>query len=326
MDAVNVLDYNVQNDISVFYLRVSPESALNILEKYNYGKDRRVRQESIDLYANDMINGDWDCDASAPLIFTKQTNGQLNLMDGQHRLGAVIKSGVDVDFLVRVTKNKESLSDFYSKIDTGNIRHIGDTPAFIEKGECWGIRTDILKFSNTAIKNIYFGFVPTKEKVNNHAQSVFIDQWRQQILDFNEIYKESDIHKSRLLGAAPLGFSLIILRYNREKAIEFLRGAFTGSMLSQNDPRIRLHSFLREVYTRDMPKKTGKSRSVVLLYALHINVAWKKFIEGEEYKRPLGVYGIETAHLKVETTPYNTSLVGNGINCIEVRRLKADLI
>lgn len=74
-------------------VRVTPEIAKAFLE-YNT-KNRSPRKTVIDFYAGAMLRGEWEM-TGEPIAF--DTDGVL--ANGQHRLYAVIKANVSVDFLV----------------------------------------------------------------------------------------------------------------------------------------------------------------------------------------------------------------------------------
>jgi hypothetical protein len=61
---------------------------------YNHS-NRNVRQNLVDCYARDMEDGNWEM-TGEPVKFA--TDGRL--LDGQHRLHAIVKSGVTLNLLV----------------------------------------------------------------------------------------------------------------------------------------------------------------------------------------------------------------------------------
>lgn len=84
---------SVKSAASAEVVSVTPAIAGEWLGKN--AKNRNVSQAAVDLYATDMFNGDWNF-TGEPLKF--DTKG--NLIDGQHRLLAVLKSGKTTSFLV----------------------------------------------------------------------------------------------------------------------------------------------------------------------------------------------------------------------------------
>lgn len=72
---------------------VAPAKAKEWLEKNP--KNRNLSKRTVSRYARDMVNGAWKFTA-APLLF----NGNGDLIDGQHRLAALIKADKTLDFLI----------------------------------------------------------------------------------------------------------------------------------------------------------------------------------------------------------------------------------
>ena len=70
---------------------ITPMDAAKILGK-NYEKNRNIRQSVVKRYANDMRSGRWSTDACPPIVIAKDGS----LIDGQHRLSAVMQAGVAV--------------------------------------------------------------------------------------------------------------------------------------------------------------------------------------------------------------------------------------
>lgn len=73
---------------------ITPELAKKYLER-NYNNYRRASSSTVTAYAEDMQNGSWELNGES-IKFSE--NGSL--IDGQHRLMAVVKAGVGVPMLV----------------------------------------------------------------------------------------------------------------------------------------------------------------------------------------------------------------------------------
>jgi len=78
--------------MTMSYELITPEVAESMLEK-NATNNRRISRGTVEVYARDMVNGDWDEDVGASISFDE--NGILR--DGQHRLCAIVKSGVAIN-------------------------------------------------------------------------------------------------------------------------------------------------------------------------------------------------------------------------------------
>lgn len=75
-------------------VKIDPQKASELLSK-NTQNYRRINRETVDKYATDMINGKWE-DTGVPIVMD---NWGI-LKDGQHRLMAIIRSGVTLEMLL----------------------------------------------------------------------------------------------------------------------------------------------------------------------------------------------------------------------------------
>ncbi len=95
---------------------ITPEEAGRILDGI-YSGQRSVRESVVDRYAEMMSRGEWHDGVSA-IIF----DDKGNLIDGQHRLRAQVKSGATVAYCVIAGVPTHS----YEVIDSGARRSLGD--------------------------------------------------------------------------------------------------------------------------------------------------------------------------------------------------------
>jgi hypothetical protein len=86
----------------------------------NGQKQRHLSEKRVAKFANAMLAGQWQLTHQAIAI-----DGQGVLIDGQHRLAAVVRSGTKQDFLVAY----ESEPATFDVIDTGQARTASDTLA-----------------------------------------------------------------------------------------------------------------------------------------------------------------------------------------------------
>lgn len=75
-------------------VNVTPDQAMQWLVDHN-SHNRNLREVRVDAYARDMAAGNWQFNGD-PIRFASDGT----LLDGQHRLSAVVRSGVTVSFLV----------------------------------------------------------------------------------------------------------------------------------------------------------------------------------------------------------------------------------
>ena len=95
---------------------ITPAMASNMLETINV-KNRKIRPAVVGRYAEMMQKGHWKLSPEAIVI---ANTGRL--LNGQHRLSAVAKSGVAVRFLVIRGPNE----DVFKVLDRGSVRSTSD--------------------------------------------------------------------------------------------------------------------------------------------------------------------------------------------------------
>lgn len=83
------------SDYRLEWVSVTPDVAKRLLG-VNYEKQRNIQPSRVDVYARDMANGNWNPLASD----TIQISSDGKVVNGQHRLRGVIKSGVTIPMKV----------------------------------------------------------------------------------------------------------------------------------------------------------------------------------------------------------------------------------
>ena len=84
-----------KNMPSMTCMTITPEMAQDMLDR-NYEKNRNQMGGVIASYAEDMKRGFWKSQKSSPIVFTKDGI----LIDGQHRLRAIIEAGLSIPMWV----------------------------------------------------------------------------------------------------------------------------------------------------------------------------------------------------------------------------------
>lgn len=80
--------------IKIITKKISPEEAEALLNEHNPYNYRKMNLSTVKIYAQDMREGNWKENGETIKV---DTNG--NIIDGQHRLQAVVDSGVSIEFI-----------------------------------------------------------------------------------------------------------------------------------------------------------------------------------------------------------------------------------
>lgn len=108
-------------DLSVKYTKITPEIAGLLLRK-NVENNRSLIHSAVNKYAQLMKVGQWDENTGD----TIKISDDGFVLDGQHRLYAVIKSGVTIHSFVAYGLSKDS----FRNIDIGKSRKVSDALHF----------------------------------------------------------------------------------------------------------------------------------------------------------------------------------------------------
>ena len=104
----------VQSDIQIEKISISPAFAAELL-KGNVA-NRSLIKRKIAQYVSDMKNGLWTPDTAETVKLTKN----MRVLDGQHRLHAIVIAGVTIDMFVAYNVPETAMNN----IDTGTARSV----------------------------------------------------------------------------------------------------------------------------------------------------------------------------------------------------------
>jgi hypothetical protein len=118
-DPSSVYVYNPDDDnkIGIYIKSISPEYAERLLAT-NHINQRKLKSHVVDSYVRAMKSGLWTSGNGESIKFSD--SGEL--LDGQHRLSAIIKSGKTVNMLVMTGIKEKNINC----IDNGATRNLGD--------------------------------------------------------------------------------------------------------------------------------------------------------------------------------------------------------
>jgi hypothetical protein len=244
---------------------ITPSIAKKYLEQNI--NNRRYSQPVLLRYTADMINNKWKQDTGECIKISK--TGRI--LDGQHRLKAVILSNCSIYFYV-ATNIDDSVFDV---LDTGKARNSSD--CFYVAG---------IKASNTIPSMIsYYNLLKDNKRsgvqINQKAtNSNLLDQYYQDELFWDNIARSSNswyvafakILKPSMIG----GFYAHFYKLNSNKAEAFMNQLCTGSEISNS-----IINLLRNKLMQD--KMSPRKMPTTLKMALIIK-AWNHYINNNNVK------------------------------------------
>ena len=209
------------------FTHVTPEMAKAWLDRNT--QNRKMRRDVVDAFARDMKNGNWQTTHQG-IAFDK--NGVL--IDGQHRLAAIVKSGVAIDLLVMRGFEPNAIN----YIDMGVKRRISDVIA-VKYVQSPAMRSTLVISTVSKIMRhkLGYGHVPTAPEIEtfevNHPYIVdFIYRFSLKYQTIRKTYIMSSILAAAIAGV-PLrhldAFCLLLDRniiprdveYNTKAVLDF---------------------------------------------------------------------------------------------------------
>jgi hypothetical protein len=202
-------------------LLITPIQAANMLT-LNLQNNRPINERVVAKYANEIKNGNWVTDNGESIKFDK--NGMM--VDGQHRLSAIIKSNVSVNMWVTYGVDSRA----FMTIDVGASRSIGA----------------ILSISGVACANQKTGIIRSLIRYRNHSTSekyapptatdvmAFYDK-ETDLIDFVNSQAAQLTSKSAIRIPASVVGGMIAFLYDRHPSVlDFFGEVMSGRDITNN--------------------------------------------------------------------------------------------
>lgn len=244
------------NGTTVEMMTMTPELAERMLSEKRYDKQRTLRPSNVTSFLNYLERGEFRKDT---VIALAGPHGDDFLMDGQHRLSAIIafQKPVTVTISRRIASDAE-VARIYGMYDVaGSVRQIQDVLVARdgEFGEMGILNQRALATAVTIIKTRFNAGSKTRYTANERIDSAL--DWKAEMSGVLEAIAGCDfIMESRIRRATTLSVALVTMRYARERAMEFWKGVAIADGLSATDPRLKLHDWLIQTQARQLnPRK-----------------------------------------------------------------------
>lgn len=267
-------------------VNIAPGIAQRILEELNFPGQRPVDSSRVYGHRHAIITGDW-LEGHA-ITFAALPDGQILLVDGQHRLTAIGQSESAIPITVRIVpvEGVKDAQRFYAGFDQKKSvrtdRQILDAVGVAEET---GLSKRMTICVYQAAPLLLNDLEPLTGSANikknpdmflHHNKMEVVQGWAKEAREYEQITKLAK--KALLQGMRSTGIlavALYTLRHQPARAREFWMGLAEHDGLRKNDPRATLYS---DILTRTMV--TGSIRQRVQQPAL----AWNAFCEGRDLK------------------------------------------
>lgn len=257
-------------------LRVEEITPATAFEYLGTGANsRQIRGQVVRRYASLMLSGGWNKDSPEPIMFDVEGG----LVDGQHRLSAIVKAGEDPkcadDFAIRLPVMRGVAPDAHRFIDTGLSRNAAD----LLYSHGIGKSKTVAAISRLAILYQKDGIGGFQDYVKNPSNA--------DVLDFAT--GDLELQSSAAFGEDPVMRGIVVTRISGlvhyitmgidvEKGGAFMHGLHKGHDIGERNPISRL----RNLYIANRNKRRQKLPATYLVaYAAK---AWNAFISDREIK------------------------------------------
>jgi len=187
--------------------------------------NRKIRQGSVNYYANEMINGRWKETGQGISFFEDGS-----LADGQHRLLGIIKSGVTISLPVARGIKKDAMGSY----DVGAKRSVGDY-LNLHMGEKNANR------KAAAICNIVRTFFGTNLRVSADLTVTILDIYRdqmEQVVSFT--------HTNHLLRKGWIIAAFTVALKSHPDVSDFIAAVASGANLKPNSPELAFSRWIAQ--------------------------------------------------------------------------------
>lgn len=278
-------------------LTVTPELAHRIIQTGKFDRQRPIRAKHVDALATQMRRREWT--SGTQIHFGRTPNGELHLVNGQHRMHAIIKADTAIKFQVLVTdvESDKALIHLYRRHDRLIApRTISDALAAEGIPAAHGLRSQMANAVFKAVLVIDARFTRRGDPYlsrSDEARLRMAEEWWAVAVSFQEMTDAAPAQpiKRYLTNAGAMSVALLTVRHQPEIADIFWRGLAENDGLAKVDPRAVL---LRHIYA------AAKGRSEIGT-AKAVSYAWNAAYEG----RNLDEIRIRDGAVTILGTPFD---------------------
>lgn len=223
---------------------VTPLMANTILNATKFIGQRKLQAHHVDKWAMMMVEDRGEFLQYQGISFGR-LNGSLYLLNGQHRLNAVVKSGraTGFDFTIYDCANEADLAKYYARFDSEHLsRSLKDIvandplvgkdfpPAYLAR-VCEAVSFIESRFKNVSSRKMS-GAARIKERRLEGAHT-----WEREARQYRGFAKGVPVMaQHRFFSAAPLAVAMVTLRYQPDQASDFWERAIKNDGLRIGDP------------------------------------------------------------------------------------------
>lgn len=270
----------IYNDLTIEVKEVTPEMAKDILENHN-NLNRHRNKAHVKALLNNMKQGTWRFNGDT-IRFDK--DGEL--IDGQHRLAALVEFGKPLQMIVISGFDKETMRTIDQEIKP---RNLADLFKIYDVKDATNVAGIINRFFSMKASSTFI----STTRYNGHRTAVNGDVLRLTSIDdkYNEYMSKSDFwddlvaysrrcyKNTRLLRVSDIGGVYAFLYLQKHHSDEEIQGFFNRLCFTETD--INVINLLRDMYIRDLMSKNPMTSFIKSQY---LTKTWNYYIKGKDVK------------------------------------------
>lgn len=261
---------------------ITPEMAVKWLQNYPYERQRDMYGPHVDELVYVLQQQQYSLQG---VILCKYSD-QWRVTNGQHRLQAIVKSGIGTwEVVIRKDMDEAATADEYSRTDRGKRRQVADALRAHGLGSEYDLTPIQVNLISAGVGLILSGFSYTKPAIrnrlhlNNQDTRVHeVEKWLPAGARFFKTIREPMHKRYRpLVLAATLSVALVNFHYTPERAEDFwFKVAHEESMELDDPAQALLGVFARRV----------EERSKAPVWARLVSGCWNAFLDGRHLAQP----------------------------------------
>lgn len=279
-------------------MMVMPAFARKILNDCYYERQRRIYTHHVRLLAGEMLRGSFG--QGSQLAFCS-LNGRLILVNGYHRMKAVIEANVGQEFqiLIQDVESQDDVDREYHHYDVSararSVQEVLNSVSFSKKSGLTKMMAKTLYEVALLLENnfnrINYQLQPQIRSVDYRIE--LANKWIPHAVAFEKAIKLAPVDiRAKLMNIGPASVGLATFAYQPVLAEKFWSGLAARDGLRRDDPRMTLFDdLLRRKMSQDSRNQGEKSCAL----------AWNAFVENRRLKL-IKVY--PDSKMKILGTPW----------------------
>lgn len=232
-----------------------------IERKVGHKIQRPLNEERVKVLSNEILAGKWKVNGDSIRF-----NCDGRILDGQHRLSAVIRADAPIEAFVIFGLS----SDVFDTIDVGAKRSCADVLAMV------GEKNTTTLAAAVAIAEQYC----TEENIGNHAikTNEILDVLQKHVKIKNSMYlaKSKEARNAPVPVSCMVGIHYLVSKLDEEKANEFFQKIVSGTDLEAQNPVLMLRNL---IFNTKISAKASIRRRWICAITIK---AWNAFYLGKK--------------------------------------------